>query len=110
MPSSLAADLLLSKEYMMDFLVSLFVGKPFNILIVTAVFFLVYLIVKLVVSSVSIHASPFLVIAIVWGVYGAWEWVVITQSPEANIRVDLLVIWPLLAILMFWQFVRVFRS
>ena len=93
----------------MDFLASLFVGKPFNILIVAAVFFVVYLIVKFAVSSDSLHASPFLVIAIVWGVYAAWEWLVLTQTPEANIRVDLLVIWPFLAILMLWQIIRAFR-
>jgi hypothetical protein len=102
-------DLLLLKGYVMDFLASVFVGKPLNILMVAAVFFLVYLIVKFLVSSASLHSSPFLVISIVWGVYAAWEWLVITQTPEANIRVDLLVIWPVLAILMFWQFVRVFR-
>jgi len=93
----------------MNFLASLFVGKPLNIFIVAAVFFLVYLIVKFVVNSASIHSSPFFVITIAWGVYAAWEWLVLTQSPEANIRVDLLVIWPLLAILMLWQTVRVFR-
>ena len=93
----------------MDFLASLFVGKPFNILIVAAVFFMVYLIVKFAVSSASLHASPFLVIAIIWGIYAAWEWLVVTQSPEVNIRVDLLVIWPLLAILTLWQIVRAFR-
>ena len=93
----------------MDYLAYLFVGKPFNILTVAAVFFFVYLIVKFAVSSPSLHPSPFLVITIVWGVYAVWEWLVLTQSPEANIRVDLLVIWPLLAILMLWQIVRVFR-
>ena len=93
----------------MDFLASLFVGKPLNILIVAAVFLIVYLIVKFVVNSASLHASAFLVIAIVWGVYAAWEWLVLTQSPEANIRVDLLVIWPLLAILTLWQIFRAFR-
>ena len=93
----------------MDFLASLFVGKPFNILIVAVVFFLVYLMIKFVVHSTSLHSSPFLVIAIVWGVYAVWEWLIVTQTPEANIRVDLLVIWPLLAILMLWQFFRIFR-
>jgi len=102
-------DLLLSKGYVMDFLASLFVGKPLNIVIVAGVFFLVFLIVKFTVNIPSLHPTPFFVIAITWVVYAVWEWLVITQSPEANIRVDLLVIWPLLAILMLWQFVYVFR-
>ena len=102
-------DLVLSKGYVMDLLASLFVGKPFNILIVAAVFFLVYLLFKFVVNSASLHSNPFLFIATAWGIYAAWEWLVTIQTPEANIRVDLLVIWPLLAILMLWQFIHIFR-
>lgn len=109
MQLSSVIDLVLLKGYLMDLLATLFVGKPLNILIVAVVFILLYLIIKLLVNSDSLHSTPFLVIATVWGVFAAWEWLVITQTPEANIRVDLLVIWPLLAILMLWQFVRVFR-
>ena len=93
----------------MEFLASVVVGKPLNILIVTVVFVLLYLIIKLLVKSDSFHSTPFLVIATAWGAYAAWEWLVITQTPEANIRVDLLAIWPLLAILTLWQIMRVFR-
>ena len=93
----------------MEFFASLFVGKPLNILIVAAVFLLMYFVVRFVVNSTSLHSNPFLVIAITWGVYAAWEWLVITQTPEANIRVDLLVIWPILAVLTVWQTIRVFR-
>ncbi len=93
----------------MDFLASAFVGKPLNILIVAVVFILLYLIIKLLVKSDSLHSTAFAVIATLWGVYAAWEWLVITQTPEANIRIDLLVIWPLLTILTLWQIVRVFR-
>ena len=93
----------------MDFLASIFVEKPQNILMVAAAFFLVYLVFKFLVNSASIHSRPFLVVTIGWGIYAAWEWLVINQTPEANIRVDLLVIWPLLAILMLWQFIRLFR-
>jgi len=69
----------------MDFLASLFVGKPLNILIITAIFFLVYLILRFLVNSVSLHAFPFLLITTAWGIYAAWEWLVITKSPEAKI-------------------------
>jgi hypothetical protein len=93
----------------MECFASLFVGKPLNILIVSAVFLLMYLIVRFVVSSASLHSKPLLVIAIIWGVYAVWEWLVITQTPEANIRVDLLVIWPILAVLTVWQTIRIFR-
>ena len=93
----------------MECFASLFVGKPLNILIVAAVFLLMYLIVRFVMSSASLHSNPLLVISITWGGYAVWEWLVITQTPEANIRVDLLVIWPVLAVLTVWQTIRVFR-
>lgn len=93
----------------MDFLALLFVGKPQNILIVAGIFFFVYVVFKFVVNNASFHSSSLLVISIGWGVYAAWEWLVITQTPEANIRVDLLVIWPLLALLTLWQTIQVFR-
>ena len=102
-------DLILLKGYMMEFLASIFVGKPYNILIVSAVFFFMYLIFKFIINRSSKYVTPFLVISVAWGIYAVWEWLVITQTPEANIRVDLLVIWPLLAMLTFWQIIRVFR-
>ena len=94
----------------MDFLALLFVGKPQNILIVAGIFLLAYLILKFVVKSASFHPSSLLVISIGWGVYAVWEWLVITQTPEANIRVDLLLIWPLLALLTLWQIIQLFRQ
>lgn len=45
-----------------------------------------------------------------WLVYAAWEWLVLVKTPEANIRVDLLVIWPLLAMLTIWAVLRAFRA
>jgi hypothetical protein len=31
-----------------------------------------------------------------WLLFAGWEWLVMLVSPEANIRVDLLLIWPIL--------------
>jgi hypothetical protein len=41
--------------------------------------------------------------------FAAWEWVLLLRTPEANIRVDLLLIWPALAGLIAWSLWRVFR-
>jgi hypothetical protein len=49
------------------------------------------------------------VAAITWALYAAWEWLVQVRTPEANIRVDLLVIWPALAILSVWALFRSLR-
>jgi len=42
--------------------------------------------------------------------YAAWEWLVQIQTPEANIRADLLLIWLVLAVVSGWALFRVFRS
>lgn len=55
------------------------------------------------------QTRPLLIASIAWGFYAAWELLVQIRTPEANIRVDLLVIWPLLAILSIWSLYRVFR-
>lgn len=44
--------------------------------------------------------------SLTWLLYAAWEWMLLLLSPEANIRVDLLVIWPLLAIATLWPYLR----
>ncbi len=31
-----------------------------------------------------------------WLAYAAWEWLVLVRTPDANIRVDLLLIWPVI--------------
>jgi CDP-diglyceride synthetase len=36
-------------------------------------------------------------------VFAAWEWLVMTRTPDANIRVDLLLIWPALLLLTLWS-------
>ena len=50
-----------------------------------------------------------LVAAGAWLAYAAWEWLVQARTPEANIRVDLLLIWPVLAILSMWAVFRALR-
>jgi hypothetical protein len=41
--------------------------------------------------------------------FAAWEWLVMVRTPEANLRVDLLLIWPLLALLTLWSLFRALR-
>jgi hypothetical protein len=44
-----------------------------------------------------------------WVLYAVWEWLVVWRTPEANIRVDLLLIWPVLLILSIWFTIRALR-
>lgn len=93
----------------MEFLGTLFVGKPYNILVVAAVLFAVFLARRTRRFGASGHPRPLLYASIAWLVYAAWELLVLIRTPEANIRLDLLVIWPILAIVSAWGLFRAFR-
>ena len=41
--------------------------------------------------------------------FAGWEWLVLARTPEADIRVDLLLIWPALLILTLWAVWRLLR-
>jgi hypothetical protein len=55
------------------------------------------------------HSRPLLLASGGWLLYAAWEWLVQLRTPEANIRFDLLIIWPVLAILSAWAILRALR-
>ena len=93
----------------MELLSSLIVGKPLNILAVAVLFFAGYLTLRFTAISISQYPRSLLIGSIGWGLYAAWEWLVQIKTPEANIRVDLLVMWPVLAILSAWALFRAFR-
>ena len=93
----------------MEFLSSLVVNKPFNILIVSALFFIGFLVMRYTGVGEGKNATALLVPTIGWALYAVWEWFVVTRSPEANIRVDLLIIWPVLLILSIWFVIKALR-
>jgi len=93
----------------MELLASLVVGKPLNILVIAVVFFAAYFVLRFVASGIARHFRWLLIASFVWGLYAAWEWLGQIKTPEANIRVDLLVIWPVMAILTVFAFFRAFR-
>jgi hypothetical protein len=90
----------------MKFLAFLFVGKPFNILLAALFFFMGYLALRCTILGGGRRPGPLLAASIAWSLYAAWEWLVLIRTPEANIRVDLLIIWPVLAILSAWAIYR----
>ena len=93
----------------MELLASLFVGKPLNILALAAIFLAGYLVLKFRTHGIGRHPPALLIASTAWGIYAAWEWLVLIKTPEANIRFDLLVMWPLLAIVSAWALYRLFR-
>lgn len=97
------------KEGFVEQLASLVVHKPLHILVVAAVFFVAFLVLRLTPVGEGKHAAALLVPAAGWALYAAWEWLVMTRTPEANIRVDLLVIWPVLLVLSAWFVIRALK-
>ena len=93
----------------MEFLGSLVVHKPLNILIIAALFFISFLVMRFTGAGEGKNAMGLLVPTIGWALYALWEWIVVMKSPDANIRVDLLVIWPVLLILSIWFVVKALR-
>jgi len=93
----------------LEFLASLFIGKPLPILAVAAVFLLAFIV--LLCTPVGLERQPrsLLFPAAAWATYAAWEWLVLICTPEANIRVDLMLIWPILLIISIWFSIRAFR-
>ena len=83
--------------------------QPMHILGVASVYFIVWTVLRFGKIRKARHANAILVPAVFCLVYAAWEWLVLIKSPEADIRVDLLLIWPIQAILTIWALVRIFR-
>jgi hypothetical protein len=84
----------------------LYVGKPLNILAVAAVFLVAHLPCASPPSARAAIPGPILLAAVAWPLCAAWEWLVRVRTPEANVRVDLVLIWPVLAILSAWALFR----
>jgi hypothetical protein len=57
----------------------------------------------------GVRANRLLWPAVFCLVFAGGEWLVMTGTPEANIRVDLLLIWPLLLLLTVWSLWRILR-
>lgn len=93
----------------MQILAWLLVGKPLNILIVAAVFLVAHIVLRRRPPGAVRKPQCLLVPAVAWGAYAVWEFLVVTFSPEANIRIDLLALWPVLLIITIWFSFRAFR-
>lgn len=91
---------------MIQTLALLLVGHPLGILLVALTLYATHLLLHYKQTGQAKKWPPLLIAAIGWGLYAAWELLVNLVSPEANIRVDLLLIWPALALLTFWATVR----
>ena len=91
----------------MDVVSGWLVGNPVLILLIGVPFFAAYVLVGKR-GSERLRAKALLIPAIAWTLWAVWEFFVTRFSPEANIRVDLLLIVPIVLILSVVGIVGVF--
>ena len=84
--------------------------QPGHILLVAALNLALWAIGRATVLRTVPRSNVFWVPAALWLAYAVWEWLVLVKTPEANIRVDLLLIWPVIALATLWAVVRAARG
>jgi hypothetical protein len=90
----------------MHLLAAAFVGNPLVIALVALAFCAAGFLKR---RKPGGNPRPLFIAAAAWALYAAWEWLVLVRTPEANIRVDLLLIWPIVALLSIWALYRAWR-
>ena len=86
------------------------VQQPGHILLVAALNLGVWWVARATVLRMAPRANVLWVPAALWLAYAAWEWLVLTRTPDADIRVDLLLIWPAIGVASVWAVVRAARG
>ena len=84
-----------------------FVKHPLRILALGAIFAAAWGMLRLGASGR--RANALLLPATFSVAFAGWEWLVLVRTPGADIRVDLLLIWPALLVLTLWALWRVLR-
>jgi hypothetical protein len=91
----------------METFTNFFVGQPLVQLVISGLFFVVYF---LTMYNPNLRAKTLLTPAVLWLAWGVWEWAITRLSPEANIRIDLLIIFPVVFIVSIVAIVMFFRK
>lgn len=84
-------------------LIRVFIKQPLLILSVGVIFFMAHLLLR---SNHRLRARALLLPAVAWVAWAVWELVVLIFTPDADIRVDLLLIVPVLIVLTIVGIVR----
>jgi hypothetical protein len=95
---------------MQDALSRWLVQQPVHLLTVAAGHAAIWAILRITVLRTVPRADAFLVPAALWVAYAAWEWLLVRKSPDADIRFDLLLIWPALFAVTLWSVLRAIRG
>lgn len=84
-----------------------FVQHPLRILALGAAYGLVWAVLR--ASPMGSRANVLLLPATYCALFAAWETWILVRTPDADMRVDLLLVWPLLLGLTAWSIWRVSR-
>lgn len=94
---------------MLSNLLGWFVHQPLRLAALAALFILLWVILRRGIGNRAARSRAALYPAGFFLAFAGWEWLVMTRSPEADIRVDLLVIWPAAVIIVAWALIRMLR-
>lgn len=94
----------------MEALAEFLVNQPEHVLLVALVYALLWVALRFLKANNVHHPNAVLVPMVFALVYAGWEWLVTVTTPEADIRVDLVLIWPCQGILTLWALIRTFRQ
>jgi len=95
---------------MLEMLSRWLIQQPAHILLIAAVNLALWAVCRATVLRTVPTSNVLWVPTVAWLAYAGWEWLVLVKSPEANIRVDLLLIWPVIGLATLWAFVRAARG
>jgi hypothetical protein len=100
------ADLSRNEAIVVEF-VGWFVQHPLRILALAAIYAALWGVLR--AGPPGRRADALLLPAASCIVFAGWEWLVMVRTPEADIRFDLLLIWPALLLLTLWSLWRALR-
>jgi hypothetical protein len=86
------------------------VQQPVHIFLVAAIHLALWALGRVTVLRTVPSANVLWAPAVLWLAYAGWEWLVLVRTPEADIRVDLILIWPLVGVVTLWALARAARG
>ena len=90
----------------MDVIFEFFVRQPLLLLAIAGLFFIGYLFTR---SNPNLRAKALLMPALLWLLWAVWEWIILRVTPEADLRIDLLLIFPIVFIASIVGIIMLFR-